>query len=140
MIGKKDTTAAGTGELNALLGRGSEFEGTLKFEGTVRVDGKFKGEIHSEGTLIVGEHANLDAKIKVGTAVVSGTITGDMEAKSRVELHSPARVTGNLSAPTLSVQDGVVFNGSCQMGGKPGQATASKPSILSGKDKNGKQG
>jgi len=113
--GKEAVKSPSPGELNALLGQGSEFEGKLVFEGAVRIDGRFKGEILSEGTLMLGEHAEFEGEIKVNQAVVSGEVNGNIHAKSRLELHAPARVTGNLVTSTLVVQEGVAFDGNCQM-------------------------
>jgi cytoskeletal protein CcmA (bactofilin family) len=120
MIGssnKKDLPMPGSppGDVKAILGRGSEFEGKLRFEGSVRIDGKFKGEIISEGTLIVGENATLEAEINVDSAIIAGEIRGNMRAKSRIELHSPARIFGDLVTPALIIQEGVTFDGHCQM-------------------------
>ena len=89
------------GEINTLLGRGSEFEGKLTFEGTVRIDGKLSGEIFSEDVLVVGEGATVNAEIDVGVIIVEGNVTGNIRAKRAVELHAPARVKGNIETPSL---------------------------------------
>lgn len=104
-----------TGDINALLGRGASFEGKLTFEGTVRVDGSFKGEIFTDDVLVVGEGAKVDAEIKVGTLVVNGEIKGNIIAKQAVELHHPAKVLGNITTPSIIIDRGVVFEGSCKM-------------------------
>jgi cytoskeletal protein CcmA (bactofilin family) len=108
---------AATGDLNALLGRGSEFEGKLTFEGTVRIDGKFTGTIVTNDVLVVGEGAKLSAQISCGTIIVHGEITGDVKAKSAVELHHPARMKGNIETPSLMIEKGVIFEGQCKMEG-----------------------
>ncbi|HET6414119.1 MAG TPA: polymer-forming cytoskeletal protein [Anaeromyxobacter sp.] len=104
-----------TGDLNALLGRGSEFEGKLTFEGTVRIDGKFNGTIVTNDVLVVGEGAKIQAEINCGTIIVHGEIQGDVKAKSAVELHHPARVKGNIETPSLMIEKGVTFEGQCKM-------------------------
>lgn len=107
-------------EVTTLLGRGSEFEGKLSFEGTVRIDGKLSGEIFSEDVLIIGEGADVKAEINVGAVIVQGAVTGNIHAKRSVELHTPGRIRGNIITPSLFVQKGVVFDGHCQMeGGEP---------------------
>jgi cytoskeletal protein CcmA (bactofilin family) len=111
----REKTVAQPGELNALLGRGSTFEGKLVFEGTVRIDGRFKGEIHSEGKLIVGENGDIEGEIWVESAVISGRVAGNINGKGKIELQPPARVQGNLIAPALNIQEGAVFDGYCQM-------------------------
>jgi cytoskeletal protein CcmA (bactofilin family) len=98
-----------------LLGKGSEFEGKLSFEGTVRVDGKLTGEIFTDDVLIVGEGAEVNAEVTVGSIVIQGTVRGNITAKRSVEIHSPGRVKGNINTPSLFIEKGVVFDGQCQM-------------------------
>ena len=105
----------GSGEVTTLLGRGSEFEGKLSFEGTVRVDGKLSGEIFTDDVLIIGEGAEVNAEINVGAVIIEGTVHGNIHAKRSVEIHTPARVRGNISTPSLSIDKGVIFDGQCQM-------------------------
>lgn len=103
------------GEIHTLLGRGSEFEGKFTFEGTVRIDGKFKGEIFSDDVLVVGESAEIAAEIDVGVIIVEGRITGNVRAKRAVELRASAQLRGNLETPSLSIDKGVMFEGNCRM-------------------------
>ena len=105
------------GEINTLLGRGSEFEGKLTFEGTVRVDGKLSGEIFSDDVLVVGEGAEVKAEIDVGEIIVQGTIIGNIRAKRAVEIHAPGRVRGDITTPSLQIDKGVTFEGRCYMEG-----------------------
>ncbi|MFT3923056.1 MAG: polymer-forming cytoskeletal protein [Myxococcales bacterium] len=104
----------GTGlkELVALLGDGAEFSGKLLFEGRVRIDGKFTGEIASDDVLIVGSQAEVEAKIDVGSLIVlGGTVRGEIRAAKSVELHAPAKVYGNITTPQLMIDRGVHFEG-----------------------------
>ena len=103
------------GEINTLLGQGSEFEGKLTFEGTVRINGKLSGEIFSDDVLVVGEGAEIAAEIDVGVIIVQGSVTGNIRAKKAVELHAPARVKGNIETPSLYIDKGVIFEGHCKM-------------------------
>ncbi|HXX69966.1 MAG TPA: polymer-forming cytoskeletal protein [Polyangiaceae bacterium] len=103
-------------EITALLGRGTEFEGKLHFEGRVRIDGVFKGEILSEDTLVIGEGADVHAEIDVATVIVrGGVVHGNIRAKTAIELHSPGKIVGNLHCPSLFIDRGVEFQGSCRM-------------------------
>jgi cytoskeletal protein CcmA (bactofilin family) len=111
------TTAVGGSDLNALLGRGSEFDGKLTFEGTVRIDGKFTGSIVTNDVLVVGEGAKISAEITCGTIIVHGEITGNIKARNTVELHHPAKVRGNVETPVLMVEKGVMFEGQTKMEG-----------------------
>lgn len=130
------TVPTGTGDLNALLGRGSEFEGKLTFEGTVRIDGKFTGTIITNDVLVVGEGAKISAEISCGTIIVHGEVSGNVRAKNAVELHHPAKMRGNVEAPSLMVEKGVIFEGQCKMegieksGSKPMPMPAPAPAVL----------
>jgi len=101
--------------LNALLGRGSEFDGKLSFEGTVRIDGTFTGEIGTSDMLIIGEGAKVTADISCGSVVVNGEVTGNIKATEMVELHKPAKVKGDITTPSLMVDKGVQFDGTSKM-------------------------
>ncbi len=102
-------------ETGAVLGRGSRFEGKLTFEGTVQIDGEFVGEIASEGCLVIGEGARVDATLRVSEAVVSGELNGTIHTDGALELKPTARVTGELLVKTLVVARGAFFEGSVKM-------------------------
>lgn len=110
------------GEINTLLGRGSEFEGKLTFEGTVRIDGKLSGEVFSDDVLVIGEGAFVQAEIDVGEIIVQGTVQGNIRAKRGIEIHAPGRVKGDLTTPSLQIDKGVVFEGRSFMEGVTGGA------------------
>lgn len=112
---RKDNSAE-KNDIKAFLGPGSQFEGKLAFNEIVRLDGCFRGEISSQDTLIIGETAEVQAEVEVGTLILSGQFKGNIRARSKVELRSPAQVEGNISTPALSIEDGVVLNGSVAMG------------------------
>ncbi len=103
------------GDIKGYVGKGMTMEGTMKFDGTVRVDGHFKGEVISSGTFIAGEGALIEAKVNAGSIVVSGEIRGTLEAEKRVELKSPGKVVGDIITPTLIIGEGVIFEGNCVM-------------------------
>ena len=103
-------------EITALLGRGTNFEGKLHFEGRVRIDGTFKGEILSDDTLIVGDGAEVHAEIDVATIIVRGGIVhGNVRATTAIEIHAPGKLHGNIHSPSVFIDRGVEFQGSCRM-------------------------
>jgi cytoskeletal protein CcmA (bactofilin family) len=102
-------------DIKAFLGPGSQFEGRMVFNEIVRLDGAFRGEIASNDTLIVGETAEIQAEVTVGTLILSGRFKGNIKAVTRVELRNPAQVEGTIETPAFSVEDGVIFNGSISM-------------------------
>ena len=116
-------------DLNALLGKGSEFEGKLTFEGTVRIDGRFTGEIMSDGRLIVGEGADVQAEIRVASVEVYGDVTGNIFATEGVELYAPASLRGNVTSPALHIDKGVFFEGACQMASQPTRVPQVAPPV-----------
>ncbi len=109
-------------ENGALLGRGSRFEGKLTFEGTVRIDGEFVGDIVSEGRLVIGEGAQVEGTVTVSTALVSGGLSGTVTTRGPLELKSTARVTADLRVETLMMERGAFFEGTVKMNGGKGGA------------------
>lgn len=102
--------------VSTFLGHDATFEGTLGFRGAVRVDGKLKGKIESVGgTVIIGDKAVVDAEICVDTIIVKGQVNGVIEARKCVEAYPPARITGEIQAPVININAGVIFNGTCSM-------------------------
>jgi len=102
-------------EINAFLGKNTEFEGKLSFSGAVRIDGKFKGEIFTAGTLIIGEAAVIESNVHVSHVIISGEIRGNIVAEKRIEIHAPGKVFGNIQAPVVVIDEGVIFEGNCRM-------------------------
>jgi len=115
-------TPAGS-NLTAFLGEGTSFKGTLTFEGTVRIDGKLEGEIFTKDTLVIGESAQVSASIQAGVVEIGGTVHGNVTADRKVDLRASGRLYGNISAPSLVIEEGVVFEGTCTMnrGGNQGE-------------------
>lgn len=121
--------AAARSDLTAFIDEGSEIEGKYTFTGTVMVNGKFHGEIQSPDTLIIGEKGVVNANVRAGTLIVSGELVGNVIAGDRVELKGGARVFGDIEAPVVVVEEGVLFEGHCRMttvkaaGPKPADST-----------------
>ncbi len=101
--------------INGLLDKGCNFEGKLTFDGVVQINGEFQGEILSDGTLVVGSDAHINAKILVDTLIIDGIVQGAVEAKTKVELHRNGTLIANLITGAFVVEEGGIFQGSCQM-------------------------
>jgi cytoskeletal protein CcmA (bactofilin family) len=112
MLGKKKSDDE---EVRAFLGKGAEFTGKLMFDGSVRIDGDFKGTIFGNGTLVVGEGAKIEADIRVDAVMISGDVRGQIEAKKKIKIFTTGKVAGDLNAPTLAVEEGGFFEGACHM-------------------------
>jgi|TARA_B110000438_G_C15700947_1_gene601033 cytoskeletal protein CcmA (bactofilin family) len=107
-----------TPDLKAYLGEDAAFQGTLNFEGVVRIDGKFEGKIITNDTLIVGETGQLIVEINAGTVINKGRIEGTINATKRIEIHSQSHLLGNIKAPSIFVEVGAIFDGNCNMTSK----------------------
>lgn len=101
--------------LNGFLDKGSRLKGELTFEETFRIDGKFEGKIPSGSELILGDSAEVDADIHVERISINGSLKGVVNASERIEIHPRARVTAELHTPTLLIEEGAFFQGSCDM-------------------------
>jgi len=104
------------GTLSGFVGGGTVVTGEANFKAMMRVDGHLSGRVSStSGTLIVGANGKVDANIEVAVAVIHGTINGDIIATQRLELGRAAKVHGNIQTPSLIIEQGAIFEGSCKM-------------------------
>jgi len=102
-------------DLTAFIDEGSEIEGKYTFSGTVMLNGKFSGEIASSDSLIIGEKGVVNATVRAGIVLINGEVVGNVFATERVELRGTARVYGDVEAPVVVVEEGVLFDGHCKM-------------------------
>jgi cytoskeletal protein CcmA (bactofilin family) len=119
IMGKRDESTGAVrinpADAHTILGREAKFSGKLTFEGAVRIDGNFEGEIFTDDLLLVGPGADVKAQINVGSIIINGTVEGDITAKVSVEIKAPGRLRGNVVTPALIIEKGVVFDGTCKM-------------------------
>jgi cytoskeletal protein CcmA (bactofilin family) len=116
MLWKKSRKAPVKGsDLTAFIDEGSEIEGKYTFSGTAMLNGRFRGEIVSNDTLIIGEKGVVNAAIRAGVVLVSGEVVGNVMASERIELRGSARVFGDVEAPVVVIEEGVLFEGHCRM-------------------------
>jgi cytoskeletal protein CcmA (bactofilin family) len=116
---------SGAEELNGFMDEGTEFIGELRFQNTFRIDGKLKGKVVSDHTLIVGETGQVEAEIECAVVSIKGAVSGKVYARQRIELLSGARVQATLISPRLVIEEGAVFQGLCDMG-----SAAAKGSVV----------
>jgi len=126
-MAETETLPDETVEITTLLGKGSRFDGKLAFTGTVRIDGEFVGEIKSDDILVVGPGARVKADMDVGTLIVEGEVEGTIQARRAVEIHSPGRVRGSITTPSLFIDRGVVFEGNCHVTDPAAPAAPASP-------------
>jgi cytoskeletal protein CcmA (bactofilin family) len=113
-------------DLNGFLDEGTELQGELRFRDVLRVDGRVKGRIVSDNTLIIGETGQVDAEIDCGVVSIRGRVSGQVHGRQRIELLAGCRVQATLVSPKLVIEDGAFFQGECRMGAPP-EGTPPRP-------------
>ena len=122
-------------QIKAYMGEDTVFNGSLTFEGTVRIDGEFEGKVITEDTLIVGDTGHLVAEISAGTVICMGRVEGTVAASKKVEIHSTSKIVGNIKSPALYIELGGELDGNCEMTGKESKVI---PLVKEEKDLEGK--
>lgn len=101
--------------VETVFDRNTYFDGILKFNSSLRIEGSFKGRINSGGFLVVGENAKIRANVKANSIIIAGEVRGNVEAFDRLEILSSGKLYGNIKTKKLKMADGVIFEGSCEM-------------------------
>jgi cytoskeletal protein CcmA (bactofilin family) len=123
MFGKEGEGMIAEGKMNSIIGKGCTIKGTIDVqEGTLRIDGEFEGTVNCPDTLIVGKGGKVKAEVKVKSAVVGGTVIGNIDAKEKIELQAGSRLEGDIKTVRLVIDEGVFFEGACKM--SPDRGTA----------------
>jgi len=121
-------------DLNGFMDEGTEFHGELRFRDTFRIDGRLKGRVVSDNTLIVGESGQVDAEIDCGVVSIRGTVSGRVQGRQRIEILAGSKVHATLVSPKLVIEEGAFFQGECEMAPREAKAgplavvAASRPS------------
>ncbi|PKL09814.1 MAG: hypothetical protein CVV51_01870 [Spirochaetae bacterium HGW-Spirochaetae-7] len=103
-------------EVTTVLGALTSFSGTLKFDSSLMIRGRFDGDIDAKGALYIDEGASVNVgRIRAMSIIVAGSVRGDLEAVDKVEFRSSAQVRGNVRTAKLRIADGVLFEGRCEM-------------------------
>jgi len=123
---EKWSSSVNEGQLNGLFDKGCSFEGKLNFNGIMQVNGQFTGDIISDGTLVVGPDARIQANVKVDTIIIDGCVEGDVEAKTKIELRSNGKLMASVSTKSLVIEDGGVFHGTSRASGESANKTSDK--------------
>jgi cytoskeletal protein CcmA (bactofilin family) len=118
------------GDVGVFLGHDSSLEGVLEFKGMARLDGVFRGSIRGSGTLMVGPKARIEADVTAACVIISGQVVGDVTATERLEIRAPGRLKGNINAPLVVMDEGVLFEGHCSMAGPESQIKDGKLTLV----------
>ncbi|HUJ30789.1 MAG TPA: polymer-forming cytoskeletal protein [Candidatus Acidoferrum sp.] len=114
-LGFFDRKRQPSGDWSGFLEDGVRLEGKLESPGTFRVDCRMKGDLVSEDTLILGEHALVEGQMTCGSAIIAGRFDGTIRARTRVEIHTKAVVAGEIHTPCLIIEPGGIFDGNCHV-------------------------
>jgi cytoskeletal protein CcmA (bactofilin family) len=137
-VAKKDAASSAMpsdGKIDTIVGRETEFKGTLTSSGIIRIDGKVDGEIIHQGDIAVGESGSVTADIKARNITVAGTVSGNVDASGKLELLSSARLCGDISVATLVIGEGAVFKGSSEMKANEKTTAAARAGKAQAQDK-----
>jgi cytoskeletal protein CcmA (bactofilin family) len=104
-------------KLCGFLDEGAVFDGTMKFSGSFRIDGEFKGKIEANAVLIIGPKGKVEAELNVSHIVVNGSFTGNIKSSEKVEVNREGRVVGTITTPKLVVEEGAFLDAQCQTSG-----------------------
>ena len=115
MFGSKKIRASAIGEIETIIGKDTQLKGSVKAQGTIRIDGQFEGDIDSEQDIIIGESGRVTAKINARNVLISGVLQGNVNAAGRLELMSSGKLYGDIKANALIIGEGAVFKGVSDM-------------------------
>lgn len=115
-LGEKTSHGAVETPHVTLLAKGVEFKGFINFDGTIRIDGRVEGEIHTTGQLIVGENAVIKGIVSAGSVVNSGKVNATVTAREKIQLSRTGILIGDIRTPSIAIEDGAHFHGMCDMG------------------------
>ncbi|MBX3236142.1 MAG: polymer-forming cytoskeletal protein [Nitrospiraceae bacterium] len=116
MWGETKKPAVAEDDKFTFLGKGTSFKGIVTFDGTVRIDGRVEGEVHTTGAVVVGESAIIKGIIAAGSVVVSGRVKGTVTAREKVEIQKTGVLIGDIQSPAIAIEDGAHFHGMSNMG------------------------
>ncbi len=127
MFGKEpENTTINTGQ-TSIIAQGAKFEGSIDVNGTLRIEGEFKGNIGTPESLVVGKTGVVHASVKVKNAIIGGQFFGNIVAENKIELQSGSHLEGDIKTKRLVIDEGVFFEGNCSMGAKKTDAGPPAP-------------
>lgn len=105
-------------DIDTVMGEDIDFTGSLTFTDPLMIKGKFSGDIKATGVLYIEVNSHVEANIVADSVHIRGEVLGDIEANESVQLFSTARVTGDITAPKVKMENGCFFSGKCHMNGE----------------------
>ncbi len=102
-------------KVDTIIGKDTTAKGRLEVRGSLRVDGCFDGEIKADGDVAVGDNAKLKASIRAANITIAGVVEGNVYASHKLEIASTGRLYGDVKTEALSIEEGAIFKGACEM-------------------------
>lgn len=102
-------------QVETIVGRDTQFKGTITAGGTVRIDGQVEGEVAAKGDIVIGETGTVKASLQARNATIAGTVHGNSDVTDKLELTPTAKVYGDIKTGILIIGEGAVFKGACEM-------------------------
>lgn len=107
--------------VETIIGFNSSIEGLVKTQGSVRVDGRLRGDVETQGSLIIGEKGSLEGNVIAKSVTVAGQLQGNVRVSEKIELNKTARLVGDIVSKFVVIEDGAEFTGHCKMDREPAQ-------------------
>ena len=123
--------------LNSIIGEGTRFRGEFDLSGLLRIDGDFSGTIRTKGKILIGQSGRAECNIYAETIVVGGLVRGNLFSTEKVVILSTGMMIGNICAPRLVVEEGVILNGNVRITGHTADAASLPGSAVSGARRGG---
>lgn len=112
---KKTKNLMNPNTTDTLIGEGTSFEGRIKSEASIRIEGGITGDIDCAGDVIIGEHGVVKSNISARDVVLAGSVHGNITTKGKLTITSTGSLHGNISAASFIIEEGGVFQGSSKM-------------------------
>lgn len=115
MFGSSKKVTNYAGEIETIIGKDTVMKGTITGKGALRIDGQFEGDINTTGSIVIGENARVTAQCKGVNATIAGIIYGNIDIREKLELLPSSQIYGDIKAGILSIGEGAIFKGACEM-------------------------
>lgn len=100
--------------IESFIGKNSKFKGDVVTKGTIKVDGRFVGNIEADW-IILGDKGFIKGNLSAGGIIVGGIVEGTIKAKELVDIQRKGRIKGDITTAKLTVADGGVMDGRVTM-------------------------
>lgn len=121
---KTGKTRSDSAATDTYIGQGSAFEGRLASDGSIRIEGRVSGSVHSKGDVTIGEQGVVEADIRARNVIIAGTVTGNVQATGKLTIRPKGSLTGDILTALLEINEGARYEGTSKMMPASGAAAA----------------